>query len=199
MRVLIVTPLYPPDIAGAAPYIKELAKRLKSDYSVTILTYGHLPEQIPGVRIVSIEKRDHIFVRLFHFTRTLIRELTHADVVFIENGPSVELPALLALYTYHKKVLMHVGDTRALMGSIAHARNRFILRLAWKQATHILIPEYIDPLFVRSVRTKKIAYIPDPEPRPEIHPLRDYPQARFDAYELSWNAHLGALTHFFTP
>lgn len=195
----MVTPLYPPDIAGAAPYIKELATRLKSDYSITVLTYGHLPEQIPGVRIVSTSKRDHLFVRLFYFARTLTRELAHADVVFIENGPSVELPSIFALCTYRKKVLMHVGDTRALMGSIARARHRLILRLAWRKATQVLIPEYVDPLSLQSVHTKKIQYIPDPEQRPEIHPLLDYPQARFDAYELSWKAHLAVLTQFFKP
>ena len=69
MKILIVTPLYPPDIAGHSAYVKELALRLREAHTVTILAYNHIPEKIEGVNIITIQKHLPTLVRLFLCTQ----------------------------------------------------------------------------------------------------------------------------------
>ena len=81
MRILLITPLYPPDIAGTAPYVKELAERLASAHTVTILTYGHIPELVPNVIIHTVEKSSLLPLRIIRFCIKLI-SIAHASPFF---------------------------------------------------------------------------------------------------------------------
>jgi hypothetical protein len=83
MRILLASPLYPPDIAEPAPYVKELALRLSASHSVTVLTYGKHPETIERVRMHSVDKSTPRLVRLKAYTRALGAGLASAAVVFV--------------------------------------------------------------------------------------------------------------------
>src|SRR3989344_1419984 len=97
MRILIATPLFPPDIEPSARYIKELAARLKARHQVTILAFTRLPEAIPGVTILSVDKKKPRLVRIFTFFIKALVALQTNDIVYVQNGPSVELPIRLAM------------------------------------------------------------------------------------------------------
>lgn len=198
MNILIVTPLYPPDIAGAAPYVKELATRLREEHAVTILAYNHIPESIDTVRIIPVQKSTPLFVRLFTFLRVLIHEMRTADVIIVENGPSVELPFFIAHSIVRKKrTIFHVGDATAFHHTEMSRWYRIPFILTRRCADRVLIHE--DTLTTPVHASASITVCPKPHTRPEILSFETYPTEAFNAYETSWNAHITLLTTFFTP
>ncbi|MFA6408216.1 MAG: glycosyltransferase [Candidatus Paceibacterota bacterium] len=177
MRIVLATPLYPPDIAEPAPYIKELAKRLAELHEVTIVTYARLPEKVPGVRTIAIDKRQPLPLRLFAYLRALLRAAKYADVIYAENGASVELPAGLVSLFSARPLIMHVGDL------VAHKRAQ--TSLALRSIEH----------FARS--RAKTVITDSPLPKPEILPLDIIPIDKLAAYERSWSEHLRKLEDIF--
>jgi hypothetical protein len=174
MKLVLATPLYPPDIAEPAPYVKELAKRLALTHEVTIVTYGRLPEKVPGVRIVAIDKRQPLFARLFKYTFALAHEARRADLVYAQNGAATELPVGIVTRLTRTPLVLHYADTaahaHAAQSRLYGAIERFAARAA------------------RGVTDDM------PLPRPEILPLKPKPEAAFAEYETSWAAHLAEVT-----
>lgn len=172
MRVLIVTPLYPPEVADAALYTKELARRLSKDHKITIVTYAHLPEEVYGVSIVTIDKRRPRLARLRAFREAFLRAVKNADIVLAINGASVELPLLLTPIPKSVRLVFCIAD------AMAHARAGLIERLAFARAD----------IIVREL----------PPRRPEILPLEPEPTEALAAYEASWTTHLHTLESLFS-
>ncbi len=173
MRLVIATPLYPPDIAEPAPYAKELAARLAGEHTVTVVAYGALPEAVSGVSVISVNKRRPLPWRLIAYTFALRRAARQADFLYAENGASVELPAGLVALLTGKPLLLHMGDSaaheRSSRGGILGATLRFAAQRAQDVITDM------------------------PLPRPEIVPLRERPVRVLEAYEQSWKSHLAVL------
>ena len=178
MKIALATPLYPPDIAPPAPYVKELAKRLSGAHKVTIVAYGKLPEQVAGVDIIAVPKNQMLLVRLAQFTRALWQEARKADVLYIQNGASVELPALLISFFTSTPIVLGFGD------ATAHERTR----------THRIL-RYIEKM--TSARAKSLAHTLPP-PRPIIMPLEPRPEQELLAYEMAWREHVSNLERIFT-
>lgn len=178
MKIVLATPLYPPDVTWPAPYIKELARRLSPAHEISIVTYGDLPEQVEGVEIVSISKRVPRLMRLMRYTRALLKAAGKADVIYAENGPSVELPLVVASFVSRTPIIFHTGDERARVNSQKSAPLRALYSAAQSSA--------------------KKAASDSPLPRPEILPLDEYPTNEMAAYEASWQKHLEALEDLFT-
>lgn len=175
MKIAIATPLYPPDVAEPGPYCKELARRLAATHTVTVLTYGAIPEKVPGVCVTVVSKQLPIPLRLFTFTRKLWEIARTHDVLIIENGPSVEVPGFVVRALYNVPLLIHLGDPRAQ-----------------KRTSHSAALSYIQKKLVMSG-----FLMPDsPSPRPEIFPLELYPTSAVASYEKSWDYHMLTLnTH----
>lgn len=171
MRIVLATPLYPPEITDAAAYAKELARRLSKDHEVTVVAYAHLPEPIPGVTVVAIEKRRPLLSRLFSFRNALARALQDADVVLAVNGASVELPLLLVSRRQSVPLVFCTADRAA------HERAGFLERFVSSQADRI-VSDF-------------------PSHRPEILPLAPRPTEELAAYERSWDTHLAELSRLF--
>lgn len=178
MKILLTTPLFPPDTGGAAPYMKELAKRLvEQKHEVTVLTYGCLPEEVPGVSFICVNKKYPLLVRLLLFTLTLLRAASKNDLIYSQNGSSVELPVGLVRIVLRTPLVMHLGDKAAHEYALAHAFVRGIESFVLKHS-HKTITD-------------------SPERRPEILPFKPYPQEAFDKYEKSWNEHMEMLSDTF--
>jgi len=177
MRIVLATPLYPPEIAEPAPYIKELAKHLARLHDVTIVAYARLPEKVPGVSIISVDKRQPLLLRLFSYFFALLRAARGANIIYVMNGASVELPAaLVALFT-GRPLVFHVGDTVAHERAKQSRMLQFIERFAFSCAKCVLNDS--------------------PDARPEIIPLEPFPAEKMTAYEQSWDAHLRVLDETF--
>ncbi len=178
MRIVLATPLYPPEIAEPAPYVKELAKRLGKLHEVTVVAYARLPEKVPGVRIVEVDKHHSLPVRLFSYFFALRGVARHADIVYAMNGASVELPAAFVATLSRVPLIFCIADPAAH----TRAQSRVLLRL---------IERFV------SARAKHV--ITDlPCPRPEILPLEPYPEKEMTAYEASWTAHLSTIERILT-
>lgn len=173
MRILIATPLYPPEVAEPAPYAKELAQRLAKDHEVSVVAYAHLPEAIPGVRMHAVDKRRSRFVRLIALTWQLFRAARRADAVLVVNGASTELPALAVSYALRTPLFFVVADRAA--------HERAVLAKSALEA--------------RAFARAKHVFTELPLPRPEILPLDPEPTEELAAYEKSWEAHLALLAN----
>ncbi|MEK7101812.1 MAG: glycosyltransferase [Patescibacteria group bacterium] len=178
MKIVLATPLYPPEIAEPAPYVKELAKRLSGRHAVTIVAYTRLPEKVSGVSIIVVDKHKPLFIRLVVYFFTLLRAAWHADIVYAMNGASVELPAALVALVTRRPFVFHIGDSAAHERAKQKQLLRFIERFAF-------------------ARTKEVT-ADSPLVRPEIIPFEPFPAEGMAVYERSWNTHVNALEATFT-
>lgn len=178
MRIVLATPLYPPDIAEPAPYIKELARRLSTLHEVSIVAYARLPEKVPGVSIVVVNKQKPLPLRLLAYFFALRKTIKNANIIYAENGTSVELPTGMLSFFIKQPLIMHVGD-----------------QIARERAQKSFVLKYIER-FAFS-RAKEIVF-DIPFSKPEINPFEPFPVEKFALYEQSWDAHLHALESIFT-
>jgi glycosyltransferase involved in cell wall biosynthesis len=177
MKIVIASPFYPPDTEDMAVYTKELAKRLALKHDVTVVTYSRLPEKTNSVKIFSINKRLPLFFRLFAFIIVLFRTVRKADILYVENGASVELPAGIVTLILHQLSFLHIGDKRA--DSRASRETLF-------------------KLIRRFVKKRIIAEITDiPLSCPEILPFDVPPLREQSEYQASWDKHIKRLEEMF--
>lgn len=99
MKVVIATPLYPPDIGGPATYAKILEDELpKKDIEVVLIKFSdvrHLPKVL----------------RHYAYYRRVLRAARDADMILALDPVSAGLPALKAAQKLKKKfVVKIVGD-----------------------------------------------------------------------------------------
>ena len=111
MKIVLATPVYPPEIGGPATYIKELAPRLKGEHKITIVAYASTSEQVPGTKLITVSKRRPLPVRLVIYFFKLYFAARHADVLYVQNGVASGLPAVLVGHLCHVPVVIKfVGD-----------------------------------------------------------------------------------------
>lgn len=176
MKITLATPLYPPDTEPIALYYKELAKRLSHEkhHQVTVVTYGKLPEKISEVDIVTVDKSKPIFIRIALYTLKLWRAMQSTDILYIQNGASVEFPTLVTtmimgtpfvLFSTDKNVAKQTQNNR-----LRHMVNQAIIRRARVVITEI------------------------PPEKPEILSFSPRPEHELLEYENSWTKHLQKLS-----
>jgi hypothetical protein len=200
MKILIATPLYPPDINEPAPYVKELAGRLSVKHAVTVLAYNHIPEQVTGVEIIPIEKSVILPVRLWRFFGALMRASWENDVLYVQNGPSVELPTLLLSFFTRTPLYLRLGDEVALAYSQATPLpRRLLLTLVGRVrgvVTHTDTGN-ASAFLMKGLPSSRIHNMERPLSRPEILPFTPYLIEADTNYQTSWNTHIDALTSLF--
>ena len=175
MKILITSPLFPPDIAEPAAHVKELARRLSIDFDTSVATYGTLPEKVENVPIHTTSKRRPLLVRLFLLTLLLMQHGRSADIVYSENGPSVELPVFIFCALFRKPLLLHIGDTKAYTLAQENTVHRFIHRLVEKQAKAVI-----------EHRTRA---------KPEILPFGESVVNKVTLYNKEWERHIGEIEY----
>lgn len=99
MRLLIATPLYPPEAGGPATYTALLERYLPAqDVKVSVVKFGEVRAHAPGVR------------HALYFAR-ILREGRRADVIMALDPVSTGLPAMCAAKLLRKPfVVKVVGD-----------------------------------------------------------------------------------------
>jgi hypothetical protein len=113
MKILILSPLFPPDTGAPASYVKELATTVAQKHETTLLIYGYLPEAVESVSIQAIDKRSSLPVRLFLFTKSLLAQKNY-DLLLVNNAPSIELPLFFVLLFKRMSFVLIESDPRAL-------------------------------------------------------------------------------------
>jgi len=100
-KILIVTPLYPPDIGGPATYAKILVDELPSrGFKLVVLKFG------------DFLKYPYIIRHLFFFFKCL-RKTYRTDIVFALDPLGVGLPSAFAAKILGKKFILKIVGDRA--------------------------------------------------------------------------------------
>jgi len=124
MKIIVATPLFPPEIEAIASYSKDIARHLKDKYQVQILTYAGQIEAVEGLEIFTINKRQLIFFRIWQYFIKLLKLAKQADLIYVQNSVAVSLPAILVKIITGKKVIIN-----------------FIEDEAWKRARHLQLTD----------------------------------------------------------
>lgn len=195
MKVLIVTPLYPPDIAPLAQYVKELGTRLREHMEVTIVAYGQFPEKIDEVTIHPVTKNALLPFRLASLFCRLWVISKKVDCIYLQNGASVELPVFFLSFITRTRIIFRLGDPVALSNSKKRFPLRVLLTSLMKRVSHVVVHDVGDkPLIPVPV---PMSVVKTPNLRPEILPFTPYPTAELVVYEDLWKSHLTDLIEIF--
>ncbi len=195
MHIMIVTPLFPPDLGRVALYTREFATRLASHHDVSIMMYGSFPEDIPGVRYSIISKDWAIPLRMIAFTFRLWRASRGVDVLYVQDGASVGFSSLLVARIRRIPYIRYAMEDEARERSI-HAENvdalsheklavsttsnikirlvRWLQRIVLQNAVCVVVPTlFLQEALVERNRMleSNVHIIPFPPEREEILPF----------------------------
>ncbi len=111
MKIVLATPIYPPEIGGPAIYIKELCERIHKQHDVTVVAYTDVKTPFPNTRLISVSKRRRLPVRLIKFFISIWNVSKNADLIYVQNAMAAGLPvALVSILRGKPYVLKFVGD-----------------------------------------------------------------------------------------
>lgn len=111
MKIILATPIYPPEIGGPATYVKELSARIHDKHEVTVVAFTDNLEPFPGTKLVAISKLNPLPVRLWKYFWALMKEAKNADVILVQNAMAAGLPvALVKIFRGTPFVIRMVGD-----------------------------------------------------------------------------------------
>ncbi len=98
-KIVLATPLFPPEIGGPATHAKFVSEELsKIDFDITVVPFS------------SVRKYPKI-IRHFMYFRKLISAGKDVDIIYALDPVSVGLPAAFAARKLHKKFILRVaGD-----------------------------------------------------------------------------------------
>lgn len=113
MKIIVATPLYPPEGERIAIYSRHLAKNLGADHQVTVLTYGYKIAPISNLQVVVIDKTKPLPIRLFNYTKSLLVLAKTHDLIYLQNAGAIGLPAILVKYLSHKPVVINFFEDEA--------------------------------------------------------------------------------------
>lgn len=130
MKIIVATPVYPPEISGPAYYIKELALKLRENHQVTIVAYASTSEKIDGTRLFTISKRRPIPIRLAKYFVTLYKASHDADVIYVQNAMAAGLPAILVGKIRKIPVVIKYLSDEGYSTGIRMSIQKFVLRQA---------------------------------------------------------------------
>jgi glycosyltransferase involved in cell wall biosynthesis len=112
-KILLATPIYPPEIGGPATYTKELSQRLHDKYDLTILTYGEEGKSpvFPGTKLITINKSLSMPIRVLMYTLKLLSISKDFDLIYVQNAVASGLPvAINKMIRKTPFILKFVGD-----------------------------------------------------------------------------------------
>jgi glycosyltransferase involved in cell wall biosynthesis len=111
MKIVLATPIYPPEVGGPATYTKELAKHLAGTHELVVVTYTDSKEVFPGTTLIAVSKRSRLPVRLVKYFFAIWKASKNADIIYVQNAMAAGLPvALVSSLRGIPFVLKFVGD-----------------------------------------------------------------------------------------
>jgi glycosyltransferase involved in cell wall biosynthesis len=88
MKLLIVTPIFPPEIGGPATYVHELCERLHSKHYIDVVTFGNTAQKVKGVSIKNVKLKNGPFGRQFNLLKAILNKSKDVDLIY-SQGPFV--------------------------------------------------------------------------------------------------------------
>ena len=189
MRLVIATPLYPPEIGGPATYAKLLEEGL--------------PGKGLEVELVKFSEVRHLpkLIRHYAYYRRVLKAARRADAVLALDPVSVGLPAMKAARRAGKPFLVKIvgdyaweqgqqrfGITESLDDFVKHEQTSFFVRRLQqiqtrvaKSAVRVIVPsEYLKGIVMAwGIPEEKITVIYNGIELPESMPVPNRPQGFF--------------------
>jgi len=117
MKILIVTPIFPPEIGGPATYTWELAHRLKN-HQVSVIAFGDKADKLSDLHLLKVRKgllrKIPILgslIRQFNLYLAILKKGRDCDLIYIQGPLVVGYFGTLAAKRLKKPVIMKfVGD-----------------------------------------------------------------------------------------
>lgn len=111
MKIILATPLYPPEIGGPATYVKELCERLSGAHELVVIAYADDAVPQPNTKLVVVSKRQPLIIRLCEYFFILYRESRGADLIYSQSTMAAGLPtAIVSMFSKIPFVVKFVGD-----------------------------------------------------------------------------------------
>lgn len=194
MKIVVATPMYPPEIAEPAPYVKETSRRLSVDHEVTIVAYASTSEKTPGANLITVDKRNPLPIRLLKYTYTLFCASRDAEIIYVQGGTAAGLPAVIVGRLRNIPVVLRFNEdeaweratqqgltTKSLEDFLKKPEANFHIRiimllqkLALRMATIIVTTSHHQKdTLVRKygIQNTEIETVYNPAPKPEIIPF----------------------------
>lgn len=181
MKILITTPLYPPEIAEIAVYSKTLAEKLSINHKITLLAYANHPLKAQGFSFIYVLKNKNFFTRIFLFFKALIKNINNQEILFLQSGISASLPAFLIAKIKNKKIVFrYFEDEPEKRAQIKTNRFKIIIIKTIQK----IILKYSDTIIcstkllkeklinIYKTQNNKITIIEDPQNKKIILPFR---------------------------
>jgi glycosyltransferase involved in cell wall biosynthesis len=111
MKIIVATPIYPPEIGGPATYTKELCDRIHNKYEIIVVAYTDSRNAFPGTRLVPVSKNISLPFRLIAYTKTIWGASKNADLIYVQNAMAAGLPvAIVSIFRKIPFIVKFVGD-----------------------------------------------------------------------------------------
>lgn len=111
MKIVLATPIYPPEIGGPATYTKELCERLHNQHEITVVAYTDVREAFAGTTLAAISKQRPLPIRLIKYFFTVLKVSKKTDLIYVQNAVAAGFPvAIVSIITGKPFILKFVGD-----------------------------------------------------------------------------------------
>jgi glycosyltransferase involved in cell wall biosynthesis len=188
MNLLIVSPIFPPEIGGPATYVSELATRLTHlGHKVTVVAFSNRAVNfVPRTSylVQKISTSENFLTRQASLLFAIVKHARQADVIYAQGTIVVGVASLIASKLLQKKLIVKfVGDeiweaafnsnqTKLsleqfyLVPSTSYFARLllFLHRLVLKSAHQVIVPsQYLKQFLISShqIKDKKITIIPN--------------------------------------
>ncbi len=147
MRIVIATPLYPPEIGGPATYAKELNERIAASGNDVVL-----------VKFSDVRLYPKMLRHVAYFWR-VFRAAREADAVLAFDTWSTGVPALIAAKARKKKILVRIGGDFLWETYVQRTRNFITLSEFYATKRPLSLKEQIIRMGARLITTYADAII----------------------------------------
>ena len=104
-KIVIITPIFPPEQRGPATYCFELCQKIPS----VVITFTKDPTPIKNIKIISIPQSGGLFIRQVRLLWQIIN--TDCDLIYAQGADVCGFAAVIAGKLLHKPVVIKfVGD-----------------------------------------------------------------------------------------
>lgn len=114
MKILIITPIFPPEIGGPATYVSQLIERLKNKHEFSVITFGEKITSLNSAKVTVLKikyKIGGLFLRQWSLWKAIKKQIKNADFVYTQGPFEVGVVTNLVAKKYKKPLLMKfVGD-----------------------------------------------------------------------------------------
>ncbi len=108
MKIVIATPVFPPELHADAQRLFGLATHLAKEHTVHVVTYGTSHVPTADVSVTCVDRHVPLRKRIRAFTKALIEACDGADVLYVHGSGIIGLSALRARRKRRVRLVIHV-------------------------------------------------------------------------------------------